>query len=315
MNVAMIGTGGFARRHLTALAGLEDVRVAGHVSRSAERAEAAAARWGGRPYTDIEALLAHERIDAAWITVPPGAHGPPEDALIDAGVPFLVEKPLAADRETPERLADAIAARDLVVAVGYQLRAMDVLPWMRRLLEETPPRMVRAAWHGGTPPPAWWRREDASGGQLVEQATHLFDLVRTLVGEPTVTAAHEDRRPRADYPDMDVAAASTVLMRVGPDGVPGVLSATCLLDGAEEEVGLELACDGRRVRLTRTSVTVDGGGERCERRLGGDPVAAQDRAFLQAVRDGRPDGPYSTYADALKTHRLCFDARDAARAG
>lgn len=314
MNVAMIGTGGFARRHLAALAAVDvETTLVGHVSRSAERAREAASRWGGRPYTSVQDLLAGERVDAAWITVTPAAHGPAEEALIEAEVPFLVEKPLAADRETPERLAAAIEARALIVAVGYQWRAMDTIPWVRELLTETPPRMVRAAWHGGTPPPAWWRRESQSGGQLVEQATHLFDVVRALVGELDIVAAAEDRRPRAAFPDLDVASASTVLVRAGPEATPGVITATCLLDGAETEAAVELSCDGRLVRITRSGVTVDGGGVRTERRLRTDPVEEQDRAFLTAVADGRRDGPYSTYGDALRTHRACMDAREAAR--
>lgn len=310
----MVGTGGFASRHLGTLAALdEEITVVGHVSRSAPRADAAASRWGGRPFTNVADLLAREAVDAAWITVIPAAHGGIEEALIDAGVPFLVEKPLAADPDTPERLARKIHAQGLVTAVGYQWRAMDTVEWVRDLLTETPPRMIRAAWHGGTPPPAWWRKEAESGGQIVEQATHLIDIVRALVGEIEVVAAAEDRRSRPAYPEMDVASATTVLIRAGPDGTPGVVTATCLLDGASEEAAVEFACDGRRIRITRAGAMVDGGGTRTERRLGNDPVVEQNRAFLAAVRAGRRDGPYSTYDDALKTHRVCMDARAAAR--
>lgn len=49
--------------------------------------------------------------------------------------------------------------------------------------------MVKGTWHASTPPPAWWLSQGRSGGQFVEQATHLL-------GEAVVTHAVADRRER-----------------------------------------------------------------------------------------------------------------------
>ena len=45
-----------------------------------------------------------------------------------------------------------------------------------------------------------------SGGQVVEQATHLYDAARFLVGEGEVVAATSARAARAGFPDADVDA-------------------------------------------------------------------------------------------------------------
>ena len=37
--------------------------------------------------------------------------------------------------------------------------------------------------------PAWWGRVEQGGGQVIEQATHLYDLARLLMGEATVVGA------------------------------------------------------------------------------------------------------------------------------
>ena len=62
--------------------------------------------------------------------------------------------------------------------VGYHLRALDILAEVRERLAAAPPQLVVARWLDATPPPAWWGRAAEGGGQVIEQATHLYDLAR-----------------------------------------------------------------------------------------------------------------------------------------
>jgi predicted dehydrogenase len=312
LRVAVVGTGGIAQRHLRVLRTLPDVRVLGHVSRSAERAHAQATEFGGRAFVDVDELLRHETPDAVWICVTPDGHGALEHALIDRGVPFFVEKPLSVDTATAEQIAVLVAESGLVSGVGYKLRALDTLPRARELLLETPPRMVFAAWHDRMPPPHWWHHAAQSGGQIIEQATHVLDLARMLVGEATVVSGWGRRWPRRDAPDSDVLGVSMALLRFSTsDGdIPGCVSATCLLSGLHA-AHVQLVCDGRVVTLSERALVVETGREREEYPTGLDPVQVEDVAFLDAVRAGQPEGALCSYADALDTHRLACAVQDA----
>ena len=311
LKVAMIGAGSFAARHLDVQAGMPDVVAVGHVARRRETAEAQAHRYGGQACDDLEALLAREAVDAAWICVAPAGHGATERALVDRGVPFFVEKPLSSDRATAEEVGRLVAASDLVNAVGYHWRALDTLPELRARLGEGPPvALVAGAWLTSTPAPAWWHRQATSGGQMVEQATHLLDLARHLIGEARVLHAVADRPPRPDRPDLDVASTSTATLRFA-SGALGTVTATCLLC-ASARVELQLMREGERITVTQDAVAYDDGRVRREVRVMADPVATEDRAFLDAVRAGDPTAVLCTYADALGTHRLAHDAADAA---
>ena len=313
----MIGTGGMARRHLRALSAMtEDIEIVGHASPTPGHAEAAAAQWGGRAYRDHEALLAQEAVDAAWIVIPPDQHGMVERTLIAHGIPFLVDKPLAADLQTAEEIAtllleaQATARRPLIAAVGYHWRAMDTVAGVRETLARRPPRLILAAWHGATPSPAWWQRREQSGGQLVEQATHLFDFARYMNGEATVLAATADHLPRAAFPDLNVDTSSAVLLRFD-NGAAGMVSATCLLQGAPE-VYIKFISEGLTVTVERSGVIYEDGHERREVRLQGDAVRDENIAFLKAVRENDPSYLYSSYEDALKSHHLCWTAQQMA---
>src|SRR4051812_18544460 len=109
IRVGLVGAGGGGARHARVLSGFEDVEVVGVWD--ADRASAAtlAADVGAPPAADLTGLLAR-RLDAVWLCVPPFAHGDLELAVIRAGLPFFVEKPLAADLPVAERVAAAVAA-------------------------------------------------------------------------------------------------------------------------------------------------------------------------------------------------------------
>ena len=232
-------------------------------------------------------------------------------AVIDRALPFLVEKPLSArDGDAPPRVADAIDRRGLVVAVGYHWRGLDVLPEARRRLAEQPPELVLARWIDGTPGPDWWGRADQGGGQAVEQATHLYDLARHLVGEASVVgAASTSVPPMPPGRVVDVVGSTAAVLRFDSGAVgsfvntrrtePPVielelvspdLRATIRLKTEQEELAWELVL-----------ATPDGVIRTPNRR---DPYEVQAEAFLDAVEAGDPGHVLATYRDALATDRL-----------
>lgn len=310
MKIAIVGTGGVATRHLGVLRRLPSLELVGHVSADPARAESQATRWGGKAFTDLEHMLDAERPEAVWVCVTPDRHGQLEDTLIARNVPFFVEKPLAADLPVAESIAAHLERTFLVAGVGYKFRALDTLPALRQILSEHPPRMALAAWHDRTPAPSWWRDAARSGGQLVEQATHLVDLARVLLGEPEVAAAVSQRVVRHDLLDSTVDDVTAALLRF-PDNVPLTLTATCLLDG-NVAAHLQLICEGRVLTLSERSLLIQTGQSTKEITSQTDPFLVEDRAFLEAVRTSDPTAVLCTYADALQTHRVCIATRDLA---
>lgn len=309
MKIAFIGTGGVAGRHLAGLVQEPGIEVVGFVSPTPANREAAAAKWGGRAYDTVTALLANETVDAAWICVPPGSHGDYERAFLAHDIPMMIEKPLAADRVTAEQIGEEIERRGALVGVAYHWRALDTMPVVRQRLQQNPARMVVGQWHSSTPGPVWWRHQSTSGGQMVEQATHLVDLARHLLGEATVRSATAAQHERPAFPDADVADVSAALLQFGPD-TPGVFSATCVLNKSAS-VQLQLMCEGLLITITQARVTFDDGTEPQVIEAAADPFVQENRAFLRAIEAHDPALLYSDYADALRTHRLTQDINDA----
>jgi predicted dehydrogenase len=302
--VGLVGCGFIGQRHLAVLS--RQARVVAVADAVAGRAEAAAVGLGARAYGGLDSMLVgEEELDAVWVCVPPFAHGELELALVERDLPFFVEKPLAADAGTAERVARAVEERGLLTAVGYHWRYLDTVRRALELVAANPPRLAVGRWWDTMPPPAWWRRRDGSGGQVVEQATHLFDLVRVLMGEPCGVATAASPIDAAAYPDADIDQVAAVTLRF-PSGAVACISATCILAGPHA-IGLTLLCEGMAVDLSEEElvVTTAAGREVVTARV--DPFHDEDVAFLRAVRDGG-DGVLTPYAEALRTHRLTTTA-------
>lgn len=164
--------------------------------------------------------------------------------------------------------------------------------------------MVNGAWLDAPTPSAWWYRAALGGGQMLEQATHLIDLARLLVGEADVAASVAVGLAPGGPPDTDVPAASTALLRFA-GGVLGVFNATCAL-AVRASVTLQIVCEGLVITIAPNEAVYEDAAGRRSVPCGNDPYVAEDRAFLAALEKNDLSLLFSPYADALRTHRLCW---------
>jgi len=309
LRLALVGAGWITPAHLSALDRLGRTELVGVASARMESAEATARPRGVAAYDDVARLLDEQRPDVVYVCVPPSAAVAICEQLVERGIPFLTEKPLAAtDAAGPARVAAGIAERGLVVAVGYHLRALEPMPEVRERLAGNPARLVTARWLSGTPAPAWWLRESVGGGQVVEQATHFYDLARLLVGEATVVGAVSVRDEPIVPPGADVVDATAALLRF-ETGAVGSFANTRRLASAVVEFELassDLITTIRRAGDAPGGFEVSFADGRSVRTLspGRDPYETEAEVFLNAVEAGDPDRVLSSYADALATDRL-----------
>ncbi len=319
IRLGLVGGGWIGRQHLEALERLGRTELVGVVAGSRETAEGVTTRWGGRPYDDLEAMLDGARPEVVYVAVPPHRSVAIGERLAARRFPFLTEKPLAAaDAEGPLRLAEEIARAHLVVGVGYHLRALDIMAEVRQQLAAAPPRLVVARWLDSTPGPAWWGRFEEGGGQVIEQATHLYDLARWILGEAVVMGAASTRSAPVVAADAgaadtaeaaDVVDSSAAVLRFA-DGAIGSFANTRRSGTAVIE--MEFVSDGLLTRLTKLPdrgqgdwhASFDDGTVIRSVAAEDDPYQLQAAAFLDAVEAGDPGALLSSYADALKTDRL-----------
>lgn len=310
-NVGLVGAGSVATRHAGTLARFPDAQVVAVADPVPGAAERLASACGAAAYTDTAAMLDRERLDALYICVPPFAHGAPEAAALARDLPFFVEKPLGTNIEVAERIADRVELAGLVTGTGYHWRCLDITAQATAILEDNPARLAQGTWLDKIPPVPWWVRADRSGGQVVEQLTHVIDLARVLLGEiASVSAAAAQSGHCGDGADIDDVTVATVRFA---SGALGTFAATCLLD-RRHDTALRTVSPGLALTVAEDQLIVEGPGER-EVRIPKEEAKVQvDREFIDAVT-GRREQTRAPYAEALRSHRVACAIAESARTG
>lgn len=329
VRIGFIGAGGIAGAHLATLLRLPDAEVvalsdvsSGAMEATRRSVNAGLAESGSERrldavgYADYKRMLRAERLDAVYVCVPPFAHGAPENAVIAAGLPMLVEKPVALDLPTAARLLDGIREKGLLVAVGYQFRYTRYLERARELIGDRTVGQVVILRHGDTPPTSWFPRQDRSGGQIIEMATHQVDMARALAGEVrTVSGVGATRVNNVRNPEYDIYDANSLAL-LFESGAVGSFAGNFLVEFPThlDAWGIHVYCDGLVLSLGSTlrASTPDGTEETP---LDDEPMAAEDRAFVRAVAEGRPELVRSDYENAVRTLAATIAADRAQRTG
>jgi myo-inositol 2-dehydrogenase / D-chiro-inositol 1-dehydrogenase len=316
MRIAFVGCGGIAQSHASGLSKRKDVAFVGAFDIIAERMQSFAAQYGGASYGSLGEMLDAAKPDAAWVCLPPHTHGETELALAARRIPFLVEKPVARSLDTARRVLEAVERTGTLTAVGYMNRYRRGVNRAKELLAADPAVLVHGGWVGGTPGVAWWRVKAESGGQIVEQATHIFDLVRYVVGEPRLVYAQGTRGFVTDMPHYDVEDASTVAIQFA-NGAVGNLVSSCA-SRAAGGVHLTIAALNHYITFTgwEQAVVIRKSAIE-EEHIGGEPnvFEMEDGAFIAAVQTGNAGLVRSSYADGLKSLAFCLAADKSLQTG
>lgn len=315
LNIGIVGTGWFGMMHAEKLAAMDGVRVEAFTATSRDKAERAASRFAhASGYDSIHAMLDSHKLDAVYLCIPPFAHGEAEAALIERGIPFLVEKPIGINDETPSALLKAIQKKGLITSVGYHFRYMESTVKAKKILEERTLGMAVGYWMGSMPGVSWWRTLDGSGGQFVEQTTHIVDLLRYTAGEVTeVYAAYGDRIMADSEEGVTVPDVGSVTLKLASGAVASVNN-TCAIPAGSRS-GLHLYTNQGVLELSHGGLIDIEAGRRTEYTNRTDPYEAENKAFLHAVQTGDISLIRSSYEDAWRTHQVTMAANESARTG
>lgn len=216
LRVGLVGGGPWARTvHAPGLADHPATKLEAVWTRRPEVARELADQHGARAAGTFDDLL--DGVDAVAFAVPPSVQGGFAERAARAGKHVVLEKPLAGDLETAERVAaavdDAGVASLMMLTMRYTQHTREWLAGIREAGGWTggAARWLSGALLGDTYGGAGWRATD---GVLVDVGPHVIDLMDAALGPVTdVVAAH---RTDADLWHIVLAhtggATSTVSM-------------------------------------------------------------------------------------------------------
>ncbi len=313
VDVGIIGTGNIASYHLNSLEKIGEARVTAVYDVARDRAEQVGRRFGAKVYTDHRELITQSGVQALYVCLPPFAHEDQELLAAERGIALFVEKPVALTEERARQVLAAVQQSGIITSTGYHWRHSPLTDRARDLLKGKIIGMVQGYWHGGMPGVAWWRRLDQSGGQFVEQATHIVDLARYLAGDVRRVSASYATRALGNVENFSVADVGTVNLEFD-SGVVGNITTSCMV-GQGYTVGLNVLCQGLIIEELANTLRVIQPGHTQEFRSNENPYLLEDRTFIEAVQTGNPAAIRAPYVEAVKTLLVTLAANQSAQTG
>lgn len=245
IRVGVIGVGFIGRIHIEALRRLGYVEVVAIHSRRQETADALAAELSvPKAYSDLDALLKDDEIDAVHLTTVNNLHAPMAKKAMEAGKHVLCDKPLAMNTAEAEELVRVAQKTGVVHGICHNMRYYPLVKQARAMAHAGEIGDIRLI-HGHYLQD-WlfletdynWRLISEIGGSsraVADIGTHWMDMVQHITGQkivkvfadlttfiptrrkPKVEAATyvvQDLKP-SDYEDVEIDTEDhgTILLR------------------------------------------------------------------------------------------------------
>ncbi|HQX12262.1 MAG TPA: Gfo/Idh/MocA family oxidoreductase [Thermoflexales bacterium] len=200
LRIALVGAGMMGANHARVIAESPEAELAAVCDVNIGAARALAERYRSRAYSDLDALLAGEKIDGAIVATTTSEHLRVASILIGAGAHVLIEKPIADSVESARTLIAAAAAAGITLAVGHIERFNPaVLALKHRLSRGELGKLFEISTQRKGPFPP--RVLDV--GVVIDLAVHDLDAVLFISDSvPVRVYAEVDRRIHTSHEDQ-----------------------------------------------------------------------------------------------------------------
>jgi predicted dehydrogenase len=195
LRAGLVGLGHMGSHHARALHALDGVNLVAAVDPAGDPHRIAD---GIALFTDVDDML-RQGIDYAVVAAPTSRHADLGLQLAAAGVPTLIEKPLAPDPESARRLVNAYRTAGVPAAVGYTERFNPAITGLRARLQGG---LLGDVFDISSRRTGTYPARIADVGVIHDLATHDIDLTAGLTGQQytsiTARTAHRSGRAHED---------------------------------------------------------------------------------------------------------------------
>jgi len=190
VKVAMVGLGDWAYAIAEGIKRTKKVSLVKAFTRTAEKKEKFCKRYNCHPAASLEEILDDPTVEALILTTPNSKHCEHTILGAERGKHIFVEKPIANTIEEAKKMIKVCQDKEVVLAVGHNLRRFPLFRKMKSLIEKGAigtPVMAEGNYSHNLglelTSDTWrWYELEAPSGPLIQVGIHLIDTLQYFFG-------------------------------------------------------------------------------------------------------------------------------------
>ena len=218
-------------------------------------------------FDDFDAMLAMVQLDALYVCLPPFAHAGEVEKAARKGIHVFLEKPIALTERRATAMVAAIEKAGVVSQVGYHMRFSAPVQRLKKAIASGSagrPTLLQARYFCNALHNPWWRDVTRSGGQIFEQAIHIYDLALYLLGDAGSVAAYADNLCHRKTDGYTVEDTSAAIIHFSSGAMASIVASNCAVP-TQWQGDFRLVCE-------KLTADVDGLAHATLYRSGGRPA-------------------------------------------
>lgn len=189
--VGIVGAGWIAEKAAITLSGLPGFSCYAIASRSQEKADAFARRWGvEKAYGSYSSMLEDPAVDLVYVATPHSHHFDITSEALEKGIPCLVEKAFMANLNQAAAIIELSRKKKVFLAEAIWTRYQPAVEMVRSIIRDGrigEPRLITATLGYSMGNKERIMRADLCGGALLDLGVYALNFVRMFCDRPIVS--------------------------------------------------------------------------------------------------------------------------------
>ncbi len=298
---------------------IESIETVGICDLNQEMLKKASNKFRISAYDDYVQMLEGAKPDGVVIVTLPSVRLSLVKEAADRGIHCFIEKPPAKDLESAKKVCKILDQSGVINSVGFMYRYSKAVTKCREMLKGRNIAVVRSMMLDGIALrenwPSWFFDKSVSGGPIFDQAIHMFDLSRYLIGEVDKVIGFQGNQVVPKSERFTIEDSFGLALQYENNGplqthnhtwsYPGAI---CQLEFISNELHLTLDVGNCKVfgNVNGKEVSYDYEDSLYKQEL---------EAFADAIEQNRRDLVLSTYKDSLRSLSVTLSIVNALESG
>jgi predicted dehydrogenase len=233
---AILGTGNMGRRHAASLIKLGvPVTAICDINREAAESFIADTKIKNTAiYQDFDNMLAQGDFNMLFICLPPFAQDKQFEKAAEQGKHIFIEKPIALCSSVGANMVRSAKKGGITTMVGFHMRQGAAIKRLQEIIQTGGAGravLFNAQYQCNDLHAPWWVNVDLCGGQIFEQAIHLYDLCRCFFGDPKFVEGIMANVCHNKLPDYTVEDVSACIAGWTTGAIASITANNCSIPG------------------------------------------------------------------------------------